>query len=83
MKTSGFEPNSLPAFPAWKRYLSYLPLYGIGVPLTRALGLVGKWPHAMARQAWRTAAWSHRRNWTPPTSVLCVMVSESSFSTTG
>jgi hypothetical protein len=54
MKASGFEPDSLPDFPAWKRYLSYVPLYGFALPMTRILGLAGKWPHAMARQAWRS-----------------------------
>jgi aryl sulfotransferase len=54
MKASRFEPHSLPDFSAWKRYLSYVPLYGIGVPLATILGLAGKWPHAMARRAWRS-----------------------------
>jgi hypothetical protein len=37
----------------------------------------------MVFQAWRTAEAVRRFNCTPPTSVLCVMVSEYSFSTTG
>ena len=37
----------------------------------------------MAFQAWRTAEAVRRFNWTPPTSVLWVMVSEYSLSTTG
>ena len=54
MKASTFEPHTVPRFPRWKRYLSYIPLYGIAVPLTRVLGLAGRWPHAMARRAWRS-----------------------------
>ena len=54
MRASTFEPHTVPHFPRWKRYLSYIPLYGIAVPLTRVLGLAGRWPHAMARRAWRS-----------------------------
>lgn len=54
MKASTFEPRAIPDFSPWKRYLSYIPLYGIAVPLTKVLGLAGKWPHAMARVAWQS-----------------------------
>ena len=46
-------------------------------------GFLGSPTSRMARKASRTAASSARFSFTPPTSVLCVMVGEFSLSTTG
>jgi hypothetical protein len=44
MMASAFVQPHRRAFPSWARYVSYVPLYGIGVPLVRLLEVAGRWP---------------------------------------
>ncbi len=54
MMASDFIPPDQRTFPAWSRYASYVPLYGLGVPLVKLLGLVGQWPEPAIRAATRS-----------------------------
>ena len=47
MIASDFQPPPRRAFRPWQRYVSYAPLYLLGVPLSRALELTGQWPRLM------------------------------------
>jgi hypothetical protein len=50
---SDFTAPPPPTFPAWVRYASLVPLYGIAWPLIKALELCGVWPRAMSGGAAR------------------------------
>lgn len=54
MTASDFVAPPRRTFAPWQRYLSYIPLYGLGVPLARGLELVGKWPNAIGRRMRQT-----------------------------
>jgi hypothetical protein len=51
---SAFVQPHRRAFPGWARYASYVPLYGIGVPLARLLEMAGRWPDVAAGAMRRT-----------------------------
>lgn len=48
MIASNFAPPPRHTFSRAARYVSYIPLYGIGVPLVRALDAAGLWTRIMA-----------------------------------
>jgi len=48
MLASDFVPPPAPSFNPWVRYLSYVPLYGLGVPVVKLMEAAGVWPLAMA-----------------------------------
>jgi Sulfotransferase domain len=54
MIASDFIPPPRRTFSPWQRYLSFIPLYGLGLPLVRCLELMGKWPNAMGRRVGQT-----------------------------
>jgi aryl sulfotransferase len=54
MIASDFVAPPRRKFAPWQRYLSYIPLYGLGVPLVRCLELMGKWPNAIGRRVRQT-----------------------------
>jgi hypothetical protein len=64
MIASDFSTPPRQAFSAWSRYLSYIPLYGIGVPLVKLLDATGIWPRIIAASA-RSAAASPFGNYVP------------------
>jgi hypothetical protein len=49
MVVSDFVPPTGPTFSPWTRYLSYVPLYGVGVPVVKLIEATGRWPQAAAR----------------------------------
>jgi Sulfotransferase domain len=44
MVASDFVSPPRPPFPAWLRYASYAPLYGLALPTVKLLQLCGNWP---------------------------------------
>jgi hypothetical protein len=56
MIASDFNPPLRKEFSVWSRYLSYLPLYGIGVPLVKLLDTTGHWPRIIATTTQRVTA---------------------------
>jgi hypothetical protein len=44
MIASDFQAPPRRVFKPWQRYASYVPLYLLGVPLSRAFELAGRWP---------------------------------------
>jgi hypothetical protein len=51
MIASDFIPPPRPTFPPWTRYASYVPLYGLGVPIVKLMEAAGQWPRVSARRA--------------------------------
>jgi Sulfotransferase domain len=51
MRASDFSGPSRTSFPAWVRYASYVPLYGIALPLVKCLEAFGRWPNVRRRRA--------------------------------
>lgn len=49
MIASDFKPPERRPFRAWQRYVSYLPLYLLAVPLSKTFEVTGMWPR-LARQ---------------------------------
>ena len=49
MLASDFKPPERRPFRAWQRYVSYLPLYLLAVPLSKTFEVTGMWPR-LARQ---------------------------------
>ncbi len=47
MRASDFAGPARTSFPAWVRYASYVPLYGIALPVVKCLEAFGRWPFAM------------------------------------
>jgi len=47
MKASDFTGPARPSFPAWVRYASYVPLYGIALPIAKCFQVFGRWPPSM------------------------------------
>ena len=47
MLASDFVPPPAPTFSPWARYLSYVPLYGLGVPIVKLMEAAGQWPYAI------------------------------------
>src|SRR5262245_57549202 len=50
MPASDFRPPPRRQFRAWQRYVSYLPLYLLAVPLSRTLEVMGGWKKLMRRR---------------------------------
>ena len=50
MRASDFVAPPRRSFPAWARWVSYIPLYGLMLPLIKGLELVGLWPKLIARR---------------------------------
>jgi hypothetical protein len=50
MLASDFIPPPRRTFSLWQRYLSYVPLYALGVPLAQCLEAMGKWPDVLAQR---------------------------------
>lgn len=55
MIASDFVPTPRRQFSSWERYAWSVPLYGLGVPLVKALDVLGVWPRIMASAARRHA----------------------------
>ena len=47
MRASDFRGPPRPSFPTWVRYASYVPLYGIALPIVKCLEAAGRWPNAL------------------------------------
>jgi len=47
MRASDFTGPARMSFPAWVRYASYVPLYGIALPVVKCLEAFGRWPGVM------------------------------------
>jgi len=51
MRASDFTGPARPSFPSWVRYASYVPLYGIALPVVKCLEAFGRWPNVRLRRA--------------------------------
>ena len=51
MIASDFAPPPRRPFAPWVRYASYVPLYGIALPIVKTLEAFGAWPQVMGRRA--------------------------------
>jgi hypothetical protein len=51
VKASDFVAPPRRSFPRWLRIASLIPLYGIALPVVKALELFGVWPRVMARRS--------------------------------
>jgi aryl sulfotransferase len=54
MRASDFSPPPRKPWPAWARYASYVPLYGIALPIVKTLEVFGRWPGAMGSRIRRS-----------------------------
>jgi hypothetical protein len=50
MSASDFSSTPPREFAPWQRFLSYVLLYGLALPVVRCFEAAGKWPHLMARR---------------------------------
>jgi hypothetical protein len=53
---SDFVPPPRRAFAPWVRYASYVPLYGLALPIVKTLEAFGAWPQVMSRRARRSGS---------------------------
>jgi len=49
MIAGDFVPPPAPACGPWARYLSYVPLDGLAVPVVKLMDATGQWPRTVAR----------------------------------
>jgi aryl sulfotransferase len=56
MIASDFVPPPRRPFAPWVRYASYVPLYGVALPLVKTLEAFGAWPQIMSRRAHRESS---------------------------
>jgi hypothetical protein len=53
MIASDFVPPPRKPFAPWVRYASYVPLYGLALPIVKTLETFGAWPRVISRRAHR------------------------------
>src|SRR5262245_20716765 len=53
MIASDFVPPPCQPFAPWVRYASYVPLYGLALPIVKTLEAFGAWPRVMGRRTHR------------------------------
>jgi hypothetical protein len=56
MITSDFRPTAPRRYSTWQKWISFLLLYGLGVPVVRLLDVLGGWPRIIAAAARRTTS---------------------------